>query len=586
MAKIRTAAIAVLAATPLFIGTAAAAPVTTLPNVPDMLSALTPLQSESNGQLTLSSSTLADGETAKVHGSSFPAGEAIYVTQTIERPAVGFPMTYADAQKVTVGADGTFDTEIVINREFKGVDCATTQCYIASFTAFPKLYDRSNDVWEPITVSGVAQGTSQDSTQGANTDVAGAGTTGSSQSAAGNANTGTSAATGSTAANSSSTVSSSSGASVSVDRTQGLNPAGDVVHVTGRGFSTSGNGIYVGVAEQSKFSTTNADVFSPDTTWVTTARRNLKADGSFSIDLPVQAVFGDSNCQINSCAIYTFAAHGSPDRSQDTVTPISFGSQEAAAAQPIAAGSTGSGSASSGSTSNSASSGSASNSASSGSAMNAAKPTSSAGSSSATGATSSSGASVSLSTTTIAASGATPITINGSGFKTTGNGVYVGVVEKNKFSWTDASVYGAVEWIRTSDMTDNGDFSVTLDVEPIFTNGNCIENQCAIYTFAAHGSEDRSQDTATDLTVAGTEEEKQEALEAAESSAAATSSAVASAQASADEEATTRVQADSVENTSSTAPWVSALWGALGGAIVVALAWLLSVRRRSPEAES
>lgn len=564
MAKIRTAVVTAFAATPLFIGAAAATPVTTLPNIPEMLSALNPLQAESTGQLTLSSSTLADGEMAQVHGSNFPVGEDIYVTQTIARPAVGYPTTYADAQKVTVGADGTFDTEIMINREFEGVDCATTQCYIASFTAFPKLYDRSNDVWEPITVSGVAQGTA--------TGTSSTGSADSSNSTSGTANAGSGAAAGSAATNSSSTVSSTSGASVTVDRTQGLNPAGDVVRVTGSGFSTSGNGIYVGVAEQDKFSATNADVFSPDTVWVTTSRRNLNADGSFSIDLPVQAVFGDSNCEVNSCAIYTFAAHGSPDRSQDTVTPISFGTQEVAAAQPITSGATSSASANSGTASSSA--------------MNAVTPTSPAGSSSATGASSSSGASVSLSTTTIAATGATPVTITGSGFKTTGNGVYVGVVEKDKFSWTDASVYGAVEWIRTSDMTANGDFSVTLDVEPIFANGNCIENQCAIYTFAAHGSEDRSQDTVTDLTVAGTEEEKQEALEAAESSAAATSSAIASAQASADNDAETRVQADTVENTSSTAPWVSALWGALGGAIVVALAWLLSIRRRSPEAES
>ena len=109
--------------------------------------------------------------------------------------------------------------------------------------------------------------------------------------------------------------------------------------------------------------------------------------------------------------------------------------------------------------------------------------------------------------------------MTGQGFKTGGNGVYVGVAEKSKFSFTDASVFGATNWVRPQQISSNGSFSTTLNIEPIFDGGNCIKNQCAIFTFAAHGSTDRSQDTVTDITVTGTQQEKASAVKAAEKKA-------------------------------------------------------------------
>ncbi|MGV3114344.1 hypothetical protein ACEE18_06980, partial [Corynebacterium freneyi] len=129
--------------------------------------------------------------------------------------------------------------------------------------------------------------------------------------------------------------------------------------------------------------------------------------------------------------------------------------------------------------------------------------------------TSAHGPSVTLSTNQIAASGVTSITVTGTGFATTGPGIYVGVAEKAKFSHTDASAFGAVNYVKTSEMGADGSFTTIVDVEPVFAAGNCIDNACALFTFAAHGSSDRSQDTVTDLVVGGTAEEKAAASAAA-----------------------------------------------------------------------
>lgn len=101
------------------------------------------------------------------------------------------------------------------------------------------------------------------------------------------------------------------------------------ITVTGTGFATVGTGVYVGVgpagvqSDPAWFS--NASYFQ-GVKWVTTASI---ADGSFTQELTgIDAVF-DSNgtevdCRATECGIYTMAAHGVPDRSQDTYTPITF----------------------------------------------------------------------------------------------------------------------------------------------------------------------------------------------------------------------------------------------------------------------
>ena len=290
---------------------------------------------------------------------------------------------------------------------------------------------------------------------------------------------------------------------MSLSKTSDLNPSGDTIRVEGKGFKTSGPGIYVGIAQNDQMDVTNADSFGPDTQFVSTSRGNLKSDGSFSVDLPVSAKFGTADCMQNACSVYTIAAHGSSDRSQDTATAVSFagGAAKQDATLPSGGGSSQSaGSAGSGASGSTGSSGTSSTSASSSS-------SSSNDSSSSTGTPA-----VSLSTTELNPSGSTAITVSGTGFKTSGNGIYVAVAEKNKFSTTNADAFSAAEFVRTSQMSSDGSFSTTLNVEAVTSAANCVENDCALYTFAAHGSSDRSQDTATDLSVGGSAKEREEAV--------------------------------------------------------------------------
>ncbi|MGK8360804.1 neocarzinostatin apoprotein domain-containing protein [Corynebacterium amycolatum] len=453
-----------------------------LPGIGDLLDGST---NQSERQLSVTPATdLSDGATVTIKGVGYPANANIYLAQTIEKPKSGYPSTYGEAAKVTVGADGSFTQEMKVATSFGDVDCTSTQCYVASFTAFPNLSDRSNDQWVPITFK--AGATSQAAQSQGSTGAA----------PSGGQSTGSGAQSPSQSRGS---------ASVSLSKTSDLNPSGDTIRVEGKGFKTSGPGIYVGIAQNDQMDVTNADSFGPDTQFVSTSRGNLKSDGSFSVDLPVSAKFGTADCMQNACSVYTIAAHGSSDRSQDTATAVSFagGAAKQDATLPSGGGSSQSaGSASSGTSGSTGSSGTSSTSASSGS-------SSSNGSSSSTGAPS-----VSLSTTELNPSGSTAITVSGTGFKTSGNGIYVAVAEKNKFSTTNADAFSAAEFVRTSQMSSDGSFSTTLNVEAVTSAANCVENDCALYTFAAHGSSDRSQDTATDLSVGGSAKEREEAVKA------------------------------------------------------------------------
>lgn len=450
-----------------------------LPGIGDLFGGST---NQAERQLSVTPATdLSDGATVTIEGVGYPANTNIYLAQTIEKPKSGYPSTYGEAAKVTVGADGSFTQEMKIATSFGDVDCTSTQCYVASFTAFPNLFDRSNDQWVPITFK--------------------AGAT--SQAAQSQGSTGGAPSGGQSAGSGSQSPSQSRGnASVSLSKTSDLNPSGDTIQVEGKGFKTSGPGIYVGIAQNDQMDVTNADSFGPDTKFLSTSRGNLKSDGSFSVDLPVSAKFGTADCMQNACSVYTIAAHGSSDRSQDTATAVSFagGAAKKDATLPSGGGSSQSaGSASSGTSGSTGSSGTNSTSASSGSNR----------SSSSTGAPS-----VSLSTTELNPSGSTAITVSGTGFKTSGNGIYVAVAEKNKFSTTNAGAFSAAGFVRTSQMSSDGSFSTTLNVEAVTSAANCVENACALYTFAAHGSADRSQDTATDLSVGGSAKEREDAVKA------------------------------------------------------------------------
>ncbi len=117
--------------------------------------------------------------------------------------------------------------------------------------------------------------------------------------------------------------------------------------------------------------------------------------------------------------------------------------------------------------------------------------------------------------------GTQTVMVTGSGFDPVGNhgnGVYVvfGPVTPAPGYYMDPSVYAAFKWVHATGQASgaeaplaaDGSFSTTLDIPSIFTNQvgqvDCAVVACAVITFGAHGSQDRSQDTCTAVTfVAG-----------------------------------------------------------------------------------
>lgn len=251
---------------------------------------------------------LDDDSVLTITGAGYAPGENIYVTQTIEKPASGYPQTYGEAVKVSVDDAGAFTTELPVDVTFGDVDCRTTQCYVATFTAFPKLADRSQDVWEPIHFDGAA-------TPAAPAESSPAGSPAAPTRPGAPAATAPSPSTGGAPA----ATASAHGPSVTLSTNQIAASGVTSITVTGTGFATTGPGIYVGVAEKAKFSHTDASAFGA-VNYVKTSE--MGADGSFTTIVDVEPVFAVGNCIDNACAMFTFAAHGSSDRSQDTVTDL------------------------------------------------------------------------------------------------------------------------------------------------------------------------------------------------------------------------------------------------------------------------
>ncbi len=129
-------------------------------------------------------------------------------------------------------------------------------------------------------------------------------------------------------------------------------------------------------------------------------------------------------------------------------------------------------------------------------------------------ATSAQAVSVTVQPTSIAP-GTTTLTVTGSGFSTAGNGIYVvfGPIKEAPVYYSDPSIYGAFKWVHVgagespaeAPLATDGSFSTTLDVASTFTTPggdiDCAVTACAVITFAAHGSPDRSQDTCVALAV-------------------------------------------------------------------------------------
>ena len=109
-------------------------------------------------------------------------------------------------------------------------------------------------------------------------------------------------------------------ASVTVSKTRNLNPNGEWITVSGKNFSGKNFGIYVGLAQDNKYGPTKQGSFG-ETKWL---KPNEIRGGKFTTRIKVKAVSGKINCKVNRCSIRTLSAHGVPDRTQDTKTPVSF----------------------------------------------------------------------------------------------------------------------------------------------------------------------------------------------------------------------------------------------------------------------
>lgn len=129
------------------------------------------------------------------------------------------------------------------------------------------------------------------------------------------------------------------GPSITVTPTSELNPDGQDIRVVGSGFDPNANngfGIYVSFGPKNGDQWyLNANAFQA-TKWVhknasgSPSQAKMNADGTFDITLTgIKARYtdGDGNqvdCLVTQCYILTFAAHGLPDRSQDTAIPVTF----------------------------------------------------------------------------------------------------------------------------------------------------------------------------------------------------------------------------------------------------------------------
>ncbi|TYB42291.1 hypothetical protein [Actinomadura chibensis] len=125
-------------------------------------------------------------------------------------------------------------------------------------------------------------------------------------------------------------------AAVRVSPASGLDPAGQTVTVRGSGFDPARNnrfGVYVVFGPRGSDWATNSNAYL-SATWVHPGgsgggQAPMSASGGFSVSLTVKAKYTDGDgrkvdCLKTPCYVITMAAHGVPDRSQDTFTPITF----------------------------------------------------------------------------------------------------------------------------------------------------------------------------------------------------------------------------------------------------------------------
>ncbi|QBJ98100.1 hypothetical protein ERC79_20755 [Rhodococcus sp. ABRD24] len=292
---------------------------------------------------------------------------------------------------------------------------------------------------------------SSDRSQDTKTPISFVGTapplTGGGETSAGGATTGPGAA----GAAPGTTFTANSNLAVSLSKASGINPSGETVTVSGSGFSGAAPGLYVGLVQDNVFSAADASV------WMTSAfiKPEQISGGHWSLPVELIANQGAFDCIKNACSIYTVMAHGSSDRSQDTKTPVSFVGSVApgtVTAPPVLNAAGGPGIAKT--------------------------------------------AAVTLSKAKGLKIEGDQITIAGTGFSGAPPGIYVGLIQENKFTTTDAGAWMTTAFITPSGIK-NGAWSTTMKVQAVKGDSDCTKNPCSIYTIAAHGSSDRSQDTQT-----------------------------------------------------------------------------------------
>ncbi|WP_026313421.1 hypothetical protein [Actinomadura flavalba] len=132
-------------------------------------------------------------------------------------------------------------------------------------------------------------------------------------------------------------------AALQVSQRTNVAPSGQSITITGSGFDAKRNngfGVYVVFGPRPANYFRDANLFL-SAVWVHqggggNGQARMNADGSFSVRLNVKAKYTDGNgkavdCLKSACYVMTMAAHGVPDRSQDTMVPIAF---RGAAARP------------------------------------------------------------------------------------------------------------------------------------------------------------------------------------------------------------------------------------------------------------
>ena len=275
---------------------------------------------------------------------------------------------------------------------------------------------------------------------------------------------------------------------------------GDTITVSGTGFSGAGAGIYVGLVQDDRFSPTDGSVWMTQT-WIRPAEI---VAGTWSTSVTVAATAGAFDCIENACSIYTVAAHGSTDRTQDTQVPVSF-----AAVTPTttpAPTTTTTPTTTTPPTTTTKPPTTTTTAPTTTAPTTTTKPptvTTTQPTTTTKPPVSGSGPRVSASKTSGLDAAGDTITVSGSGFATTGMGIYVGIAQTSRYSSSDASVFYGTQYIKAADMP-GGSFSTQIDVVGAFPGGDCVANACALYTLAAHGSSDRSQDTMTPISFVGT----------------------------------------------------------------------------------